>query len=70
MMSLLSTASIALVFLVGLGGECVLPISPISSAGEGDEDEGLVELVLAHHARQFHDGGGAAGIVSHTGRQG
>ncbi len=37
-------------------------------ACEGDEDQRLVELVLAHDARQFHGGGHAAGVVAGAGR--
>src|SRR5262249_36231567 len=37
---------------------------------EGYEDDGLVELVLAHHARQLHHGSGAAGVVGNPGRHG
>src|SRR5207245_720116 len=33
-------------------------------AGEGDEDESLIELVLAHDAGQLHDVGGTAAIVA------
>ena len=32
-------------------------------AGEGDEDEGLAEFVLAHHSRQLHDGGNTTRVI-------
>ena len=37
-------------------------------ACERDEDQRLVEFVLAHDARQFHGGGHAAGVVARAGR--
>ena len=35
---------------------------------EGDEDQRLLEPVLAHDARELEDRGHAAAVVAHTGR--
>ena len=57
-----------LVFLLRLGGLQRAADEALLFAGERHEDQRLVEFVLAHHARQFHDGGGAAAVVANAGR--
>ncbi len=68
MMSLFSTASMFHVFLLGFGGFQRAADQALFFAGEGHEHQRLIEFVLAHHARQFHHGGGAAAIVAGAGR--
>ena len=51
----------------GFVGEILAAVEADLLGGERDKNNRLIEVILAHHARQFQGGGNTAGIVGDAG---